>query len=62
MNAHTGDSRKIYLPLWVVMLKQFSLVSPGKNYQATILPINWLHGGPRADDPVGGSEWKVVEV
>lgn len=52
----------LYLPFRIVMLLQRIGVCSWQDHQAAVLPVHFLHCRPSADDPIGGSEWEVMQI
>lgn len=44
------------------MLQKRALVCAGQHYEAAILAVDALHGGPGAHNAVGWAEWEVVQI
>ena len=44
------------------MFQQLSLMRSWYNHKTAVLPVNGLHGCPRAYDLVSRAEWEIVQV
>lgn len=57
-----STAKQTHLPLGIIVRLQGAFVCPGEHHQAAVVPVNVLHGRPRTDDAIAGSEGEVVQV